>query len=737
VSGVPVDLTEDEIKSVVKTLGRTPNSLEIGMIDIMFSEHCSYKSSRPILKLFPTTGPRVVVGPGYDAGVVDVGSGWCVNLKMESHNHPSAIDPYNGAATGVGGMIRDVLCQGARPIALLNSLRFGPLDNPHSRWLLKYVAKGAADYGNYTGVPTVAGEVEFDKSFETNCLVNVACVGLVEKKKLVLAKATRPGDLLVLVGGSTGRDGIHGVTFASKTLTEEKSEEDRPASPAGDPFMKKRLIEAILKIVETGYISGLKDLGGGGLTCAASEMAAKGGCGAEIDVSKVPLSEKDMTPYEIMLSESQERMLLIVEENRLEEVLSIFDKYEVPHAIIGRVTDSGNLVVKDGEKILASVPAKLLSDPPVIQREARKPDYLDKLRNVDLPPMPNDLTNALYRILSSPNVASKEWLYSQCDYEVGIRTILKHEDADAAVRGIPNGKAIALTTDCNSRHCYLDPYNGGAGAVAEACRNVVATGGEPLAIVDCCNFGNPENPEVFWQFKEAVRGMADMCKGLSVPCVGGNVSFYNEDGRTGKAVKPCPGVVALGLIDNLDSITPMPFQNPGDVIVMVGETFGELGGSEYYHVVHGLEGGNPPKADPARERKSIDAVLAVIKKGHVRSAHDCSRGGLGVALATMAIKSGLGATIELEKVPSQNLRPDELLFSETHSRFILTTRESDVGPLADSLEMFSIPFARIGNVSNSDSLAFKWHNADFTCSIHEMRKKWEGTIPKYMEGTAE
>jgi phosphoribosylformylglycinamidine synthase len=737
VSGVPVDLTEDEIKSVVKTLGRTPNSLEIGMIDIMFSEHCSYKSSRPILKLFPTTGPRVVVGPGYDAGVVDVGSGWCVNLKMESHNHPSAIDPYNGAATGVGGMIRDVLCQGARPIALLNSLRFGPLDNPHSRWLLKYVAKGAADYGNYTGVPTVAGEVEFDKSFETNCLVNVACVGLVEKKKLVLAKATRPGDLLVLVGGSTGRDGIHGVTFASKTLTEEKSEEDRPASPAGDPFMKKRLIEAILKIVETGYISGLKDLGGGGLTCAASEMAAKGGCGAEIDVSKVPLSEKDMTPYEIMLSESQERMLLIVEENRLEEVLSIFDKYEVPHAIIGRVTDSGNLVVKDGEKILASVPAKLLSDPPVIQREARKPDYLDKLRNIDLPPMPNDLTNALYRILSSPNVASKEWLYSQCDHEVGIRTILKHEDADAAVMGIPNGKAIALTTDCNSRHCYLDPYNGGAGAVAEACRNVVATGGEPLAIVDCCNFGNPENPEVFWQFKEAVRGMADMCKGLSVPCVGGNVSFYNEDGRTGKAVKPCPGVVALGLIDNLDSITPMPFQNPGDVIVMVGETFGELGGSEYYHVVHGLEGGNPPKADPARERKSIDAVLAVIRKGHVRSAHDCSRGGLGVALATMAIKSGLGATIELEKVPSQNLRPDELLFSETHSRFILTTRESDVGPLADSLEMFSIPFARIGNVSNSDSLAFKWHNADFTCSIHEMRKKWKGTIPKYMEGTAE
>jgi phosphoribosylformylglycinamidine synthase len=373
----------------------------------------------------------------------------------------------------------------------------------------------------------------------------------------------------------------------------------------------------------------------------------------------------------------------------------------------------------------------------VIQREARKPDYLDKLRNVDLPPMPNDLTNALYRILSSPNVASKEWLYSQCDHEVGIRTILKHEDADAAVMGIPNGKAIALTTDCNSRHCYLDPYNGGAGAVAEACRNVAATGGEPLAIVDCCNFGNPENPEVFWQFKEAVRGMADMCKGLNVPCVGGNVSFYNEDGRTGKAVKPCPGVVALGLVDNLDSITPMPFQNPGDVIVMVGETFGELGGSEYYHVVHGLEGGNPPKADPARERKSIDAVLAVIRKGHVRSAHDCSRGGLGVALATMAIKSGLGATIELEKVPSQNLRPDELLFSETHSRFILTTRESDVGPLADSLEMFSIPFARIGNVSNSDSLAFKWHNADFTCSIHEMRKKWEGTIPKYMEGTAE
>lgn len=733
VSGVSVSLTEDEKTNVVKTLGRIPNSLEISMIDTMFSEHCSYKSSRPVLKLFPTAGPRIIIGPGYDAGVVDIGDGWIVNLTIESHNHPSAVEPYNGAATGIGGVIRDVLCQGARPIALLDPLRFGPLGNPSTRWLFKCVVKGIGDYGNCTGIPTVAGEVEFDESFETNCLVNVACIGLARKENLVLARASEPDDLLVLVGGSTGRDGIHGVTFASKMLT-VRSEEDRSAVQIGDPFMKKCMVEATLEAVETGYVKGLKDLGGGGLTCAASEMVAKGDSGAEIDISKVPLREKSMMPYEIMLSESQERMLFVIEKSHVKDILKIFDKHEIPRAIIGKVTKSGNLVVKNGKKVLASVPAKLLSDPPVINRSAKEPEYVKRLREVSPPSIPDDFVGVLYKLLSSPNIASKEWVYRQYDHEVGIRTVLKPGDADAAVMRVPNGKAIALKADCNSRHCYLDPYNGGAGAVAEACRNVTAVGGKPIAIVNCCNFGNPEKPEIFWQFKEAVKGMAEMCEGLNVACVGGNVSFYNEDETKGKVVKSSPVVLALGLLENLNFITPMAFQNVGDVIVIVGETHAELGGSEYYDVVFGLERGSPPKANPDREKKSIDAVLTAIRNDCVTSAHDCARGGLAVSLAVMAIKSGLGAEIDLKKVPSQKLRLDELLFSETHSRFILTTSKSRLRPLLNILRKSRVPFGQIGIVTDGGSLVFEHSDTKIECPIPEMSENWRKTISEFMEG---
>jgi len=716
-----VSLSESEMGYIRNAMGREPNPLELGMLDIMFSEHCSYKSSRPILKLLPGAGKRVVVGQGYDAGVMDVDDGWVVNIRMESHNHPSAIEPYNGAATGIGGIIRDVLCQGARPIALVDSLRFGPLKSARSRWLFKYVVKGIGDYGNCTGIPTVAGEVEFDESFENNCLVNVACIGLARKENLVLAKASHPGDLLILVGGSTGRDGIHGVTFASKVLT-DKSEEDRPSVQIGDPFTKKRIVEGTLKAIETGYVRGLKDLGGGGLTCAASEMAAKGGCGAEIDISKMHLREEGMTPYEIMLSESQERMLFAVKDIQVTEV---FDRYETPYAVVGKVTDSKYLVVKHGEKMLARVPAELLADPPTVERRAIKPLVkLEKTKGV-----PRKI--GMLEILSSQNIASKEWVYRQYDHEVGVRTITKPGDGDSAVMMLPNEKALAIAADCNSGHAYLDPYIGGSGAVAESCRNVAATGGEPLAIVDCCNFGDPEKPELFWQFKEAVKGIADMCTGLEVPCIGGNVSFYNESSGTGKAVKPCPAVVALGLVNSLDHITPMQFQKVGDAVLILGETHRELGGSEYYRL-SGIDGGEIPKIDASREKRSIDAVLSAIKSGSVSSCHDCSRGGLGVALAIMAIRGGLGATIELEKVPFKDLSFEEVLFSETHSRFILTSEEENVKALMGLLETSSVPFARIGKVSTT--LTFRWQNEEHDFPIDRMTSVWENVIPKYMEG---
>ena len=715
-----VSLSASEMDHIKKILGKEPNHLELGMLDIMFSEHCSYKSSQSMLKLLPSEGKKVVVGPGYDAGVMDVGDGWVVNIRMESHNHPSAIEPYNGAATGIGGIIRDVLCQGARPIALIDSLRFGFMESPKSRWLFEYVVKGIGGYGNCVGIPTVAGEIEFDPSFEENCLVNVACVGLARRENLVLAEASHPGDLLILAGGSTGRDGIHGVTFASKILT-EKSEDDRPSVQIGDPFTKKRIVEATLEAIGTGYVRGLKDLGGGVLTCAASEMAAKGGCGAEIEISQIPLREEGMTPYEIMLSESQERMLFAASDFGIAEV---FEKYDIPYAVLGKVTDTGELVVKHGEKVLARLPASLLSDPPTVDRAAQKP-------KIDVGANGPQRRVELIDLLSSQNISSKEWVYRQYDHEVGVRTIRKPGDGDAAVMLLPNGKGLAIAADCNSNHSYLDPYTGGAGAIAESCRNVVAVGGAPLAIVDCCNFGDPTKPEIFWQFKEAVRGMAHMCQELEVPCIGGNVSFYNES-DTGVSVKPSTAVVALGLIDSLDHITPMPFQRSGDAILMVGETHRELGGSEYCHLA-GIKGKEPPKIDALKERRAQNAVLAAIRSDLVASCHDLSRGGLGVALALMAIKGGLGAAIQLEKVPSSDLSLEELLFSESHSRFVITSREKDVKPLCDLMATFSIPFSRIGEIHGS-SLTIDWRDKRYDFPIEKMRRGWEGTIPGFMGG---
>jgi phosphoribosylformylglycinamidine synthase len=733
-ASLTIDLTSEEMRRVIRKLGRHPNTVEWGMFDIMWSEHCSYKSSRPVLKLLPTKSPRVIVGPGQDAGVVDIGDGYAVVFKIESHNHPSAIEPYNGAATGIGGIIRDILCMGARPIALLDSLRFGSMKSGHSRWLFQYVVKGIADYGNCCGIPTVAGDVEFDDSFETNCLVNVVCVGTAKHEDVTPSEMRRPGDWLVLVGGSTGRDGIHGVTFASKALT-EKSEEDRPAVQIGDPFLKKVVIEATLEVIRTGYVRGLKDLGGGGLTCASSEMAARGGVGAELWLEKLRLREDGMDPFEIMLSESQERMLFVVNPKGLDKVLKTFDKYDLPYSVIGKVTSTGELVIKRNGKIVAHMKPEFLADAPVIFRKGKKPTYIIKLKKMPKPPMPRNLTDTLYSLLAAPNIASKEWVYRQYDHEVGVRTILKPGDSDAAVLRVlevPN-KAIAMKADCNSRHCYLDPYNGHAGAVAEAVRNVVAVGAEPIAMVNGCNFGNPEKPDVFWQFREAVRGMADMCKALGIPCVGGNVSFYNEDERTGKAVKPTAIVVMVGLIENLDRVTTLSLKEVNDVIIALGKTYPELGGSEYYCEIHKVEGGKAPKADPKREKASINTVLQSIRAGYVTAAHDCSKGGIAVALALMAIKGGLGVEVDLEKMPANKMRLDELLFSESYARFIVTARREDANQILQLAKKNGTPASEIGTVTTGDQfLLTSRRNPIINCSVKKMGEFWSQTIPVMM-----
>ncbi|MHA1278592.1 MAG: phosphoribosylformylglycinamidine synthase subunit PurL [Candidatus Helarchaeota archaeon] len=733
VSGVHVDLKTEEVEKVKKMLGRTPNMVEIGMIDIMWSEHCSYKSSRPVLKLLPTEAPHVLIGPGEDAGVIDIGDGLVVTFKIESHNHPSAIVPYDGAATGIGGIVRDILCMGARPIALLDPLRFGSLaTSGQSRWLFEYVVKGIGDYGNCIGVPTVGGEVEFDDSFEANCLVNVACVGIGKREEIKRSVANQIGDVLILMGGSTGRDGLGGVTFASRVLT-DKSEEDRPAVQIGDPFTKKLIIEATLEALNTGYIHGLKDLGGGGFTCVCSELAGGGGTGLNVDLDKIFLREAHMIPYEIMLSESQERMMFVVDPKGVDTIMTIFKKFEIPHAIVGTVTDTGNIhMMKDGKEV-GVLPASILDDVPVVQREKKKPEYIDKLRQMSPPAIPNDLKEVIYQLLSSPNIADMRWVYHQYDHEVGVRSVIKPGQGDAAVLRILNTKkAIAVATDCNSQHTYLDPYHGGAGATAEACRNVVATGGRPLAMVDCLNFGNPEVPEIFWTFYEAVRGIADMCKGLNLPCVGGNVSFYNEDAVTKKAVKPSPVIMVVGLLEDQNKAMTMDFKQVGDLIILLGDTFDELGGSEYYRFIHKVEGGIAPQTDPIREMNVINCVLEIINQELITAAHDCSRGGLAIGLAKMCMKGNFGGQIDVSPLELSNLRIDSLLFSESHSRFILSCKEKYKDTIIKLTQKYSVPFYILGRVTKDPTFDIIYSTGKISCDLKKMQKIWMETIPRIM-----
>jgi len=696
------NLTDAEYERITTLLGRTPTFAELGIFSALWSEHCSYKHSRPVLKAFPTAGPQVVQGPGENAGVLRLPDGWAVAFKIESHNHPSAVEPYQGAATGVGGILRDVFTMGARPVAVLNSLRFGPLDEARNRYLFAGVVKGVGDYGNCVGVPTLGGEVDFGPSYGGNPLVNAMCVGLLKERDLIKAAAHGVGNVLLVVGSRTGRDGIHGASFASEELTRE-SERRRPQVQVGDPFTEKLLLEASLALIASGHIVAIQDMGAAGLTSSSAEMAARGGVGVEIDLSLVPTREPGMTPYEILLSESQERMLVVARPDRVAQVQAIAEQWDLTASPIGRVTDDGMYRATWQDQVVVDIPGqRLIDDCPVYTPEAREDDAIVRLRTATPPasrlPPPDEV---LLRLLDHPPIASKHWVYEQYDSTVQAGTVIG-PGGDAGVIRVRNAQfGIAVTVDCNNRYVLLDPYEGGKAAVAEAARNIACTGARPLGITDCLNFGSPERPSVFYQFKESCRGIADACRALETPVTGGNVSFYNES--PAGAVDPTPVVGMIGLLARADRAVPSHARAAGDIVFVLGETRAELGASQLWEALHGFVGGQPPRVDLATERRLVDYLVAAAERGLLRSAHDCSHGGLGVALAEIAMggpydETGFGLDIDLTAY-GLRLAADELLFSESHGRAIVTCQpERATAALALAQEL-GVPAHRVGTVA--------------------------------------
>jgi len=700
------NLTTEEYARIEGMLGRTPTFPELGIFSALWSEHCSYKHSRPILKTFPTTGPQVVQGPGENAGVLRLPGGWAVAFKIESHNHPSAVEPYQGAATGAGGILRDVFTMGARPVALLNSLRFGPLDEARNRYLFAGVVRGIGDYGNCVGVPTLGGEVDFAPGYSGNPLVNAMCVGVLKEKDLIKAAAQGVGNVLLAVGSRTGRDGIHGASFASEELTHE-SEQRRPQVQVGDPFTEKLLLEASLELIASGHIVAIQDMGAAGLTSSSAEMAARGGVGVEIDLSQVPTREPGMTPYEILLSESQERMLVVAKSDRVQEVQAIAAKWELDATPIGRVTDDGMYRCTWEGKVVVEIPGRqLVEDCPVYYPEAKEDPRIAELRS-SAPHAGRSFTpsDALLTLLDHPSIASKRWVFEQYDSTVQASTVIAPGGDAGVIRVRHEGFGIAVKTDCNSRYVRLDPYEGGKATVTEAARNVACTGARPLGITDCLNFGNPERPEVFYQFREACRGIADACRALNTPVTGGNVSFYNES-PTG-AVDPTPVVGMIGLLARADRAVPSHARSPGDVVFVLGETRAELGGSAYWEVCHEFLGGQPPRVDLDTERRLIELLVTGAERSLFRSAHDCSHGGLGVALAEVAMGGpyqGHGFGLDVDLTPhAARLTPHEVLFSESHGRAVVTCspeRAAAVQALAGEL---GVPASRAGTVGAADA----------------------------------
>jgi phosphoribosylformylglycinamidine synthase len=700
-------LTAEEFDRIVDIMGRTPNFNELSIYSVMWSEHCSYKNSIRWLKTLPRDGDRLLVGAGEEnAGLVDIGDGLACAFKIESHNHPSAIEPYQGAATGVGGIHRDIFTMGARPIASLNSLRFGDPSLAHTKHLVAGVVKGIGDYGNCFGVPVVGGEVYFHPSYNQNILVNAMSVGIVEVGKTVSAAADGPGNPVFIVGSATGKDGIHGATFASADLTED-SAEDLPAVQVGDPFQEKLLLEASLEVIATGAVVGMQDMGAAGITCSTSEMSAKSGTGMRIDLDKVPTRQADMQPWEILLSESQERMLIVCEKGREAEVLAVFDKWDLECEHIGEVTDTGRLeFFAGGEKVadLAAEPLVLGGGAPVYERAYTRPTYLDRVDAFDIADIvePEDLCEVAERLFVSPSLVSKNWVTDQYDGTVRTNSVTENEAADAAlVRIKGTDKALAVTTDCNSAYVYADPYRGAMIAVAEAARNIACSGGTPVAITNCLNFGNPYNPEAFYQFVHAVKGMGEACRAFDTPVTGGNVSFYNqsqyEDGRT-EPVYPTPTIGMLGILDRLKDATTLGFKDQDDVIYLIGDLHEDIGSSEYLRRIHGVEHSPVPVFDLEKELALHDALRAAIRAELIKSAHDVSDGGLFQSLTESAIAGGHGYTIETE----ETMRRDAFLFGESQGRVVVTADESRTGELEDLLQDAGIGYRVLGRVEGDD-----------------------------------
>lgn len=692
-------LTEDEYNRILTILGRTPTYTELGIYSVMWSEHCSYKNSIAVLKTLPRSGGRLLVGAGEEnAGLVDIGDGLAVAFKIESHNHPSAVEPYQGAATGVGGIMRDIFTMGARPIAALNSLRFGKLESERTKHLFKGVVKGIGDYGNSFGVPTVGGEVYFDECYQENPLVNAMAVGLVKHGQWARAVARGAGNTVMIVGSATGRDGIHGATFASEDIS-EASEAKRPSVQVGDPFTEKLLLEASLEAIRSGHLVGIQDMGAAGITCSTSEMSAKGRSGMRINLDNVPARESGMTAYELMLSESQERMLIVVKKGQEEEIRRIFEKWDLHAETIGEVIAEDRLVVSYQEQVVADVPADSLvlgGGAPVYIREVREPAYLTRTRAFDASnlPAPKDLNDVLLALLRSPSIASKQWVFEQYDSMVRTNNLINAQ-GDAAVVLVNEGnKALALSTDCNSRYVYLNPHRGGMIAVAESARNVVCTGAVPLAITNCLNFGNPYKPEMYWQFKEAVAGIAEACRVLQTPVTGGNVSFYNESPAT--SIYPTPVIGMLGLLDEPSLALTLDFKSEGDVILLIGSLGAHVGASEYLAAIHGIVSGEPPLIDLTYEKSVQSAVLELVKHRLIKSAHDCSEGGLAVALAECCMQNGLGAAIDIEEM--EGSRPDFALFGEDQSRIVVTLDKGSVTKAIDIAESLGVRASILGRV---------------------------------------
>jgi phosphoribosylformylglycinamidine synthase len=724
-------ISEDEYKRIEQILGRAPNYTELGIFSVMWSEHCSYKSSRIHLRNFPTSGPRVIQGPGENAGVIDIGDGWVAAFKMESHNHPSFIEPYQGAATGVGGILRDIFTMGARPIACLDSLRFGDLDAPRMKYLVDGVVRGISGYGNCIGIPTVGGETSFHRSYNGNILVNVFALGVTKREKIFKGTASGVGNPVIYVGSKTGRDGIHGATMASAEF-DEASEEKRPTVQVGDPFTEKLLLEACLEIMDTDAVVGIQDMGAAGLTSSSFEMAGRAGTGVRMYLDRVPVRESGMTPYEIMLSESQERMLIVAKRGREDEVVRVFEKWDLNAAVVGEVTDDGFVRLFWHGDEAAAIPVEPIStEAPVYSRPMAAPSReipatLDRQQVDDA-----DFTETLLRLIGSPNLCSKHWIYEQYDTTVRTNTLAAPEQRDAAiVRVKGTGRALAMTSDVNPLYCFLDPYEGGKQAVAEAARNIAVSGGRPVAITDCLNFGSPERPEIMWQFAECIRGISDACRALDTPVVSGNVSFYNE--TEGRAVHPTPTVGMVGILEDEARGCDLHFNGANLDVILLGATRDELGGSEWQQMFLPDALATSPRVNLDEERKLVELLLALHENRLLRSAHDLSNGGLAIALAESSM-NGFGVDVDLSNYAGE-LDPIALLFSESQGRAIVACANDRTDAVIARASAFGVPARQIGKTTNAAFLIQRNGVPLIRTSTPELSRIWRSAFALLLGG---